>query len=142
VPEVRPPEGVVTIVFTDIVGSTTIRDKLVHEHGEIEGDRRYRAEVLDLHNDRIRPILERRHGFEVKTNGDSFMATFLTPTDAIACCAEIQRSFQSDPVPTEKGPLSVRIGMHTGQPTCFRSGAGWDYDGHAVNIAARVTAVP
>lgn len=133
-----PPRGVVTIMFTDIVGSTELRDRLVLEFGEAQGDARYRRLVLDPHNTRIRGVLSHHGGFEVKTNGDSFMASFPTPADAIQCAVEIQRSFAADPLTTSKGALSVRIGMHTGQPTAHTTPSGWDYDGAAVNIAARI----
>jgi predicted ATPase/class 3 adenylate cyclase len=133
---IQPPTGTVTLMFTDIVGSTALRDALVLAHGESDGDRRYRAEILDPHNERIRGLLETHRGFEVKTNGDSFMVAFAQAEDAVVCAAEIQRSLRDVPIVTDCGPLAVRIGMHTGA-------AGYneekrDYDGHSVNIAARV----
>jgi len=138
---VKPPEGTVTIMFTDIAGSTALRDSFVAQKGEICGDEEYRRHVLNLHNKKIRPLLNRHNGFEVETNGDSFMAAFSRPADAVSCSAEIQNAFQSNPIPTDKGNLSVRIGIHTGQPMLFRSGAGWDYDGHAVTVASRIEAL-
>ncbi len=137
-PSLEPPTGTVTLMFTDIVGSTALRDQLVAAHGEQRGDEAYRQRVLDLHNERIRPLLTAHNGFEVKTNGDAFMAAFATPAEAVECAVSIQRSFHEAPVPTSAGDLSVRIGMHTGQPFLYPSGAGGDYDGHAVNIAARI----
>jgi class 3 adenylate cyclase/tetratricopeptide (TPR) repeat protein len=126
-------------MFTDIVGSTAARDSLVAHHGEIEGDRLFREQVLDVHNERIRSILPQHHGFEVKTNGDSFMVSFETATAALTCATNIQQSFAMNPVfITDVRPLSVRIGVHTGQATLIRTPAGWDYDGQAVNIGARI----
>jgi len=133
-----PPEGVVVLMFTDIVGSTALRDAFVNEHGELHGDQLYRDRVLDVHNGYIRPLLKTHHGFELKTNGDSFMASFSTAAEAIQCAAAIQLRFFDDPISTENGPLSVRIGLHIGQPSLYWNGTSWDYDGHAVNIAARV----
>ena len=125
----QAPNGIVTLMFTDIVGSTALRDTLVAEHGDGEGNRRYREQFLDPHDAQIRALLEKHRGFEVKTIGDAFMVAFAQPEDAVVCAAEIQRSLRDEPI-----GIAVRIGMHTGMAT-YKS---HDYDGHAVNIAARV----
>ncbi len=130
-----------TILFTDIVGSTGLRDALVLKHGNERGNEDYRHQILDPHNARIRGILEAHDGFEVKTIGDSFMEAFAQPEQAVTCAAAIQRSLRKEKIPTgdNSEPLAIRIGMHTGQATLVDLGGGkWDYDGHAVNIAARV----
>ena len=105
-------------MFTDIVGSTALRDALVAAHGGA-GDRLYRKRVLDPHNDRIRALLGTHSGFEVKTIGDSFMAAFAKAEDAVLCAAAIQRSLRDEPIPVnDRGsPLAVRIGMHSGAAT-------------------------
>jgi class 3 adenylate cyclase/predicted ATPase len=133
---IQPPTGTVTLMFTDIVGSTALRDALVLAHGESDGDRRYRVDILEPHNERIRGLLETHRGFEVKTNGDSFMVAFAQAEDAVVCAAEIQRSLHDVPIVTADGPLAVRIGMHTGAASYNEEKQ--DYDGHSVNIAARV----
>jgi class 3 adenylate cyclase/predicted ATPase len=125
-------------MFTDIVGSTSARDRFVTEYGEVNGDSLFRSRVLDRHNSNIRNLLQLHRGYEVKTNGDSFMASFDSPSDAVSCASEIQRMFRGQPIEMTDGPLSVRIGLHTSQPTLRQTPAGWDYDGHAVNIAARI----
>ncbi|MGZ5444505.1 MAG: adenylate/guanylate cyclase domain-containing protein [Thermoanaerobaculia bacterium] len=135
---IQPPTGIVTLMFTDIVGSTMLRDTLIAQHGEGEGNRLYRERYLDPHNVRIREFLEKHDGFEVKTNGDSFMVAFAQPEDAVMCAAAIQRSLRGDPIRTDTTPLAVRLGMHTGQATYVERDGKPDYDGHAVNIAARV----
>lgn len=135
---IQPPTGIVTLMFTDIVGSTMLRDTLIAQHGEGEGNRLYRERFLDPHNVRIRELLAKNDGFEVKTNGDSFMVAFAQPEDAVLCAAAIQRSLRGDPIRTDTTPLAVRIGMHTGQATYVERDGKPDYDGHAVNIAARV----
>jgi class 3 adenylate cyclase len=126
-------------MFTDIVGSTALRDALVAAHGGT-GDRLYRERVLDPHNGRIRDLLKTHSGFEVKTIGDSFMAAFAEAEDAVLCAAAIQRSLRDDPIPVDDSatPLAVRIGMHSGAATLVERDGRQDYDGHAVNIAARV----
>lgn len=135
---IQPPTGTVTLMFTDIVGSTMLRDTLIAQHGEGEGNRLYRERYLDPHNVRIREFLEKHDGFEVKMNGDSFMVAFAQPEDAVLCAAAIQRSLRVDPIRTATTPLAVRIGMHTGQAAYVERDGKPDYDGHAVNIAARV----
>jgi class 3 adenylate cyclase/predicted ATPase len=127
-------------MFTDIVGSTALRDALVAAHGENDGDQRYREQFLDPHNERVRTFLGKHRGFEVKTNGDSFMVAFANAEDAVLCAAEIQRRLRDDPIATSDPdkPLAVRIGMHTGAATYVERDGKPDYDGHAVNIAARI----
>lgn len=127
-------------MFTDIVGSTLLRDTFIGEHGESDGNRIYRERLLDPHNTRIRAILEKHNGFEVKTNGDSFVVAFAQPEEAVLCAAAIQRSLRGDPIATRDpaAPLAVRIGIHTGTATYVERHGKPDYDGHAVNIAARV----
>lgn len=132
---VQPPSGTVTLMFTDIVGSTAVRDALVATLGEEEGDRVYRGRFLEPHNSRMRRLLEQHRGFEVKTNGDSFMVAFERPADAVLCAADFQRSLRDEPVLLDGTRLAVRIGLHTGSATLTERN---DYDGHAVNIAARV----
>ena len=136
---VEPPSGIVTLMFTDIVGSTMLRDTLIDAHGEREGNQLYRERILEPHNERIRELLTEHDGFEVKTNGDSFMVAFARPEDAVMCAAAIQRSLRAEPILTgEHKPLAVRIGMHTGEAKYVVRDGKPDYDGHAVNIAARV----
>ena len=63
---VEPPTGEVTLMFTDIEGSTKSWD----EHQE-----KFR-EALKVHNALMRLAIEKSGGYEVKTIGDSFMAAF------------------------------------------------------------------
>src|SRR5258706_11762548 len=128
------------MLFTDIVGSTGLRDALVLKLGNTRGNDDYRDQILDPHNKRIRAILETHDGFEVKTIGDSFMAAFAQPEKAVTCAAATQRSLSDNPIPIgENGaPLAVRIGIHPGQAALAERDGRLDYDGHAVNIAARV----
>jgi class 3 adenylate cyclase/predicted ATPase len=137
---IHPPSGTVTLMFTDIVGSTGLRDTLVARHGGNEGDRQYREQFLDPHHARIRMYLEQHAGFEVKTIGDSFMVSFASAEDAIRCAVAIQRGLRDEPIVGEgtQKPMAIRIGMHTGAAEYVHRDGKHDYDGHAVNIAARV----
>jgi class 3 adenylate cyclase len=137
---IQPPTGIVTLMFTNIVGSTMLRDTLIATHGEGEGNRLYRKRILEPQNQRIGELLAKHDGFEVKTNGDSFMVAFARPEDAVMCAAAIQRSLRAEPIRTgdPAQALAVRIGMHTGEAKYVERDGKPDYDGHAVNIAARV----
>lgn len=130
---IQPPTGIVTLMFTDIVGSTMLRDALIATHGEGEGNGLYRERILEPHNRRIRELLAKHDGFEVKTNGDSFMVAFARPEDAVTCAAAIQRSLRGNPIPTGSGSgaLAVRIGMHTSDAKYVERYGKPDYDGHA-----------
>jgi class 3 adenylate cyclase len=107
-----------TVMFTDIVGSTTRARTL--------GDRKW-ADLLSLHNQRIRQELKRYGGREVKSTGDGILATFNGPATGIRCGAAILRSMKELRLP-------VRVGLHTGECEVL----GQDVAGLSVHIASRV----
>jgi predicted ATPase len=115
----RLPTGTVTFLFTDIEGST----RLLHELGE-----RY-ADVLAEHRRLLREAFERHDGVEVDTQGDAFFVAFSRATDAVTSAAEAQRALAT-------GPVRVRMGLHTGEPTRTDEG----YVGMDVHRAARIAA--
>jgi class 3 adenylate cyclase len=118
----RGPERVLaTVLFTDIVASTDRAAKV--------GDRAWR-ELLDRHNALVRDRLARFRGREVKTVGDSFVATFDGPARAVRCAQEIVEGVD------ELG-LAVRCGLHTGECEMLDG----DVSGIAVHIGARVGAL-
>ncbi len=110
-----------TILFSDIVASTERATKL--------GDRAWRA-LLDTHDQIVRAELTRYGGREINTTGDGFIASFESPTQAVACGQAIMRA-------AAQVQLPLRIGIHTGE--CERRGA--DLAGIAVHIAARINAI-
>jgi class 3 adenylate cyclase len=108
-----------TVMFTDIIAATGHAAKL--------GDRRW-SDLLERHDALVRRELERFGGHEVKTIGDSFLATFDgPPSQALRCGVAITEAVR------ECG-IEVRIGLHTGE--CVLLGS--DVGGLAVHIAARV----
>jgi class 3 adenylate cyclase len=116
-------------MFTDIQGSTELWERM---------GTRFQA-VLERHNDLLREVLKRWHGYEVKTQGDSFMISFNRATDAVHCAIDIQRALARESWPPEVGELLVRIGLHTGEPLTGSDAEGRpDYWGPMVNRAARV----
>ena len=117
------PAGVVTFLFTDIVGST----RLLNELGD-----RYAA-VHHEHAAMIRRAIAAGGGVEVGTEGDSFFAAFPRPAGAIRAAVAAQRSLNDHDWPA---PLLVRMGLHTGEAVL----SGGDYLGIDVNRAARIAA--
>ena len=119
------PRGVITFLFTDIVGSTplwdrdpTLADAAVIRHDEIL------AEVVD---DAGGVMLRHR------AEGDSTFSVFFRPTDAMAAAVEGQRRLDREPW-ADGAPIAVRMGIHTGEAI----ERGGDYYGPQVNRAARV----
>ncbi len=110
-----------TIVFTDIVGST--------ERAAALGDDRWR-DLLDNHDTIVRHELQRFAGREVNTAGDGFVATFTSPSAALACADEIVDAVRVL-------GIEVRVGIHAGEVEV----RGADVAGMAVHIGARVAAL-
>ena len=111
----------VTVLFTDIVGST--------DHVAQVGDHQWR-ESLNRYDNMVQRHLERFRGRLIKSTGDGTLATFDGPARAIECATAIAE--------TVKGlGLDVRAGLHTGEVE-FR---GQDVAGMAVHIAARVSSL-
>ncbi len=111
------PSGTVTLLFTDIEGST----RLLHELGTDY------AEVLAEHRRALRDAFGRHDGVEVDTQGDAFFVAFPRATDAVAAAEDAQRALAD-------GPVRVRMGVHTGEPLVTDEG----YVGVDVHSAARV----
>ena len=118
------PVGTVTLLFTDIEGSTRLLEHL--------GAQRYR-EALDLHQDLVREVVGRFDGYEVDTEGDAFFVAFGRARDGAAAAAEIQRALARAEWPDGLS-LRVRMGIHTGEPLA----APPRYVGVDVHRAARI----
>lgn len=118
--------GVRTIVFTDIVGSTALTQRL--------GDRAAMA-IVNLHDSVVRAALRGTHGREVKHLGDGIMAAFTSAGDALACAAAIHEALRAA-APVSGEAVRVKIGAAAGEPV-ERSG---DFFGSTVQLAARLCA--
>jgi predicted ATPase/class 3 adenylate cyclase len=126
--------GTVTILFTDIEGSTALAQRL--------GDEAYHG-LLREHNRILREQVTRHGGHEVKHTGDGFMVAFSSASRALSCAVGIQKVFaehnaallrQAQDAHTEPVEVRVRIGLNAGESI---KEAG-DYFGTAVTLAARV----
>lgn len=142
-----PPQGDLSIVFTDIVKSTAIWEK----------DAPSMAEAMTLHDTMIRDLTEANDGYEVKQNGDGFMIAFPTATAAVQFCLDVQERLLDEDWPKGilKMPpggetkdseghllfrgLKLRMSAHWGTPVCNWNDViqRMDYLGPMVNRAAR-----
>jgi class 3 adenylate cyclase len=118
--DAEPDRMLATVLFTDIVESTTRAIDL--------GDRRW-LDLLERHNALVRRQLLRFRGREIANTGDGFLAAFDGPARAIRCACAIVDGVH------DLG-LSIRAGLHTGE--CEVTGG--NIAGIAVHTGARVAA--
>ena len=118
------PLGTVTFLFTDVEGSTWLREK---PHSTDMGA------ALALHDAIMRNTVADHRGHVFTTAGDSFAVAFARAEEAVNAAVEIQRRLADEPWPAQT-PVRVRMGLHTGEAQ-ERDG---DYFGTAVTRAARV----
>ena len=114
------PSGTVTFLFTDVEGSTRLIEEL--------GEGGY-VQALTEHRRMLRSAFSRNHGVEVDTQGDAFLYAFADARDALAAAAQGQEALSS-------GPVKVRMGLHTGEPSLTGEG----YAGRELHRAARIAA--
>jgi class 3 adenylate cyclase len=127
-PEAAPvPSGLVTVLFTDMEGSTTLTQRL--------GDAKAQ-EVLRTHNTIVREALKAHGGSEIKHTGDGIMASFVSVNGALGCAIAIQRAVAARIREDPEMPLRVRIGLNAGEPVAEDQ----DLFGTAVQLAARICA--
>ena len=116
----------VTLLFTDIVGSTRFYERM----GDIQG-----RQMVQTHNDLLFPIIASHGGQVIKTIGDSIMAAFPEPGPAVLCTVEMQKAIRShNEDPSSEHRFHVRMGLHCGRAVVEEK----DLFGDAVNTAARV----
>ncbi len=120
------PSGLVTILFTDMEGSTSLTQRLGDAGAQ---------ELLRTHNAIVRDALKAQDGAEIKHTGDGIMASFSTASKALACATAIQTAFAERNEAAEE-PINVRIGLNAGEPVAEDE----DLFGTAVQLAARVCA--
>ncbi len=119
------PSGDVTLLFTDIEGST----RLWEAHPDAM------AEALRRHDAVLRRVIGAHRGYVFKTVGDAFCAAFATATAAVSAAVEIQQALSAERWPPETA-IQVRMGLHSG--ACEERDG--DYFGPVVNRTARLEA--
>jgi predicted ATPase/class 3 adenylate cyclase len=120
------PTGMVSFLFTDVVGSSTRWDRTTEAM----------REAIHRHDEILDAAITRRTGHVVKKMGDGFMAVFADPADAVAAAVTAQRSIQAQEWDETLGGIAVRMGAHTGPADLSDD----DYHGPTVNRAARLEA--
>ncbi len=100
------PSGTLTMMVTDIAGSTKL--------SEVLGDRRW-IDVLAAHYELVRAEVARQGGTEVKAQGDGFLVVFASARKAILAAVGVQRSLAAYRSDHPDLPITVRIGLHTGE---------------------------
>jgi class 3 adenylate cyclase len=98
--------GTVSILVTDIVGSTAIAERL--------GDQRWLA-VLQIHDALVREQLHRHGGTEVKHVGDGFVATFPSAREAVRAALHVEQAIAGYSTAHPDSPLVLRIAVHAGE---------------------------
>ena len=118
------PSGAITLLFTDVEGSTDLRTRLGDEAADA---------LLRSHEGLVREQVAKHGGREVKALGDGFLVAFVSPRKAISCAVDIQRALDARNRSSE-GEVRVRIGINAGEV----SEVAGDLFGAAVNAAARI----
>src|SRR5579862_5602882 len=119
------PGGTVTFIFTDIEGSTQLLQRLGDAYADVSRD----------HRRIVRESFGARGGTEIDTQGDSFFFSFPRARDAVRAAVETQRALRDHAWPGG-AQVSVRMGLHTGEPQVGEEG----YLGLDVVRAARISA--
>jgi class 3 adenylate cyclase len=119
--------GLRTVMFTDIVGSTAITQRLGDEAAML---------IIDVHDMIVRDALGEFRGREVKHTGDGIMSSFVSAVSAVRCAVRIQQAVREHSVTSPEMALQVRIGLAAGEPVEQNQ----DLFGATVQLAARLCA--
>ena len=120
----RPiPAGTITMLFSDIEGSTA----LLYRLGEKYAEALFRQQAL------VRAAIAANNGLEMGTEGDSFFVVFESAIDAVRCCVAAQHSMSTNIWP-EGVSVRIRMGLHSGEPVRHED----VYVGLDVHRAARI----
>lgn len=123
-PELLQTEGLASVLFTDVEGSTTLAAAM--------GDQRWSA-LIDQHFQTVESIIKEHRGQFVKSLGDGTLSSFPSANQALLAAIKMQMAVTL----TEVEPrLGLRVGIHTGDVVLARG----DFFGTVVNKAARITA--
>ena len=120
------PSGTVTLLFTDIEGSTQ----------RWESHRAAMEAALARHDTLMREAIEAHGGYVFKTVGDAFCASFADASDAMSACISAQRALYAEDF-SAVGGMRVRCALHTGEAV----ERDLDYFGPTVNRAARLMSI-
>jgi len=122
--DARDP-GIRTILFTDIVGSTSLTRRIGDEAA---------MELLEVHDSIVRDALSNLGGREIKHLGDGIMASFVSAAAAVKCASRVQRELARHGRENKDRPFNVRLGIAAGEPVEHHN----DLFGCTVQLAARL----
>ena len=111
--------GIRTIMFTDIVGSTSMTREIGDEAA---------MELLAIHDQIVRDTLAEHRGREVKHLGDGIMASFTSAANAVKCATRVQQEM------AKQQRMKLRVGVAAGEPVEHHD----DLFGCTVQLAARL----
>jgi predicted ATPase/class 3 adenylate cyclase len=117
------PVGRISMLFTDIEGSTRLLRELGDDY----------ARVVSEHHRIVRGAIERHDGLEIGTEGDSFFVVFADATAAVAAAIDVQRGLAANSWPADAA-VRVRMGIETGEAVPHEG----TYVGLDVHRAARI----
>lgn len=129
-PDVPWPSGTVTMLFTDIEGSTAGNRSVGTDRWE---------EILEIHGRILRTAFAEHGGVAIRTEGDAFFIVYTSATSAVAAAAAAQRELHRTAWP-HGVVVRVRMGLHTGEARPATAKTGMDYIGVEVVRAARIAA--
>ncbi len=121
--------GEQTILFTDMVGSTSFYGSRGDPEAFMEVRRHFTEVYEEVRNHR---------GAVIKTIGDAAMAAFTDPVDAVEAAAAIMRRFHPN---REDTSIRLRASLNTGPCIAVNLNSGIDYFGGTVNIASKLQAL-
>ncbi len=100
------PEGTVTVLSTDLVGSTALNQRLGDEAATA-----VERELAGLAHAQV----EKQRGIPIKDTGDGLMVAFQSARRAVACAQEIQRAIERRNRKETDTQVQLRVGLHTGE---------------------------
>ena len=118
-------DGPVTVLFTDIVGSTQLTQELGDEGAQV---------IVRAHNSIVRKCLNAHGGAEIKHTGDGIMATFTKSASAVESALAMIEGLELHNEAMPQFPLHIRIGINAGEPILEDN----DFFGTTVQMAARI----
>ena len=120
-----------TVVFTDLKGSTAMYDRIGDFHA---------FSLVQRHFEQLRESTLAHGGAIIKTIGDAVMASFSTPEDGINAARDMMRRIKELNSVDEfkEEDMSIKVGIHSGTAIAVTANEILDYFGQTVNMAARV----
>jgi class 3 adenylate cyclase len=118
-----------TILFTDLKGSTALYDRI----GDLKA-----FSLVQRHFDILGNVTQSCSGAMIKTIGDAIMASFMNPFDAVKCALLMLDEIDKFNAEQNERVLILKIGIHKGASIAVTLNERIDYFGQMVNIASRV----